>query len=243
MPPLTCTSTTMQGPHCVGGSISNGSDNEVIAHDNRSLESGATSPVDIILVDKTHSTNIVHHNHVSLNWENSIPTFATLPHTPSIDYHSHHHKHLAKARSRTSQSSLLPNSTVILTQIGFATFQYFHTPMFSTSDGYEPYGPYHSAQSSSPSHSLSPLSSLSLHNHRLHYLLLALTMSTSSPQQSHPIRWADPRYLWAPLVHCSHVLTTAARVSACWYPKAGVLAGPSQAGTTLNISSIDCTVP
>ena len=92
--------------------VSSESDDEVVAHDNGSLESGDTRPVDIILVDETHSASVVHHNDVGSDGENSSPTFAIPPRTPSIDLHSHHHKHSLKARSRTSQFSLLPNSTV-----------------------------------------------------------------------------------------------------------------------------------
>ena len=42
--------------------VSSESDDEVVAHDNGSLKSGAASRVDIILVDETHSASVVHHN-------------------------------------------------------------------------------------------------------------------------------------------------------------------------------------
>jgi hypothetical protein len=61
------------------------------------------------------------------------PPLLVPPCTPSIDSHRHHHKHSLKARSRTAQFSLLPNSTVSLT-----TFQSFYTPASSISDGYTP---------------------------------------------------------------------------------------------------------
>ena len=163
---------TQQGPD----RFSSGSDNEVVAHDNGSLESDATSPVDIVLVDETHSAHIVHHNDVGSDGENSIPTFAIPPRTPSIDLHSHHHKHSLKARSPTSHG-LLPNSTVSSTHTGFTSFQSFHTPASSISDGYEPY---HSAQSSPLSHSRSPSSSTSLHNHRSFHSLSTISSSIAS---------------------------------------------------------------
>jgi Ras-related protein Rab-7A len=178
--------------------VSSGSDDEVVAHDNGSLESGATSPVDIILVDETHSASVAHHNDVGSDGENSIRTFAIPPRTPSIDLHSHHHKHSLKAPLRASQFSLLPNSTVSSTHTGFTSFQSFHTPASSISDGYEPY---HSAQSSPLSHSRSPSSSPSLHNHRSYHSLSASTMSTSTVSTSiaptiTPARYANnPRTL------------------------------------------------
>ncbi|KAF8502932.1 hypothetical protein F5888DRAFT_1125636 [Russula emetica] len=73
-----------QGPDCV----SSGSDDEVVVHDNGSLESGAASPVDMILVDETHSASVLHHNDVGSDWENSIPTFAIPPRTPPTDFQS-----------------------------------------------------------------------------------------------------------------------------------------------------------
>jgi hypothetical protein len=97
--------------------------------------------VDIILVDETHSASVVHHNDVGSDRENSIPTFAIRPHTRSIDLHGHHHKDSLKARSRTLQFSLLPNSTVSSIHTGFTSFQSFYTPASSISDGYEPYHP------------------------------------------------------------------------------------------------------
>ena len=51
--------------------VSSGTDDEVAAHDNGSLES---SPVDVILVDETHSASVVHFNDVGSDGENSIPT-------------------------------------------------------------------------------------------------------------------------------------------------------------------------
>ena len=166
------------------------SDDEVVPHDNGFLESGTASPVDIILVDKTHSASIMHHNDVGSDRENSIPSFAIPPRTSSIDFHSHHRKHSPKARSRTSQFNLLPNSTVSSTHTGFTSFQSFHTPASSISDGYEPY---HSAQSSPLSHSRSPSSSPS---HKLYHSLSASTMSTSTTSTSiaptiTPVRYAN----------------------------------------------------
>jgi Ras-related protein Rab-7A len=163
-----------QGPDRVPG----GSNDEVVAHDNATLESGAASPVDIILVDETHSVSIVHHNDVGSDRENSMPTFATPPRTSSIDFHSRHHEHSLKARSRTSQFGLIPNSTVSSTHTGFTSFQSFHTPTSSISDGYEPY---HSAQSSPLSHSRSPSSSPS---HRLYHSLSTSTMTSSTASTS-----------------------------------------------------------
>jgi hypothetical protein len=61
--------------------VSSESDDEVVAHDNGSLELGAASPVDIIHVDETHSASVVH-NDVGSDRENSIPTFAIPPFTP-----------------------------------------------------------------------------------------------------------------------------------------------------------------
>ncbi|KAI0276636.1 hypothetical protein BGY98DRAFT_1187688 [Russula aff. rugulosa BPL654] len=90
---------------------------------------------------------------------NSMPTFAIPPRTHSIDFHSHHHKNLLEARSRTSQSSLLPNTT----HTGLASFRSFHVPASFISGGYQPY---HSAKSSHLSHSRSPSCSPLLHNHR-----------------------------------------------------------------------------
>ena len=157
------------------------SDDEVVAHDSGSLESGAASPVDIILVDETQTASVVRHNDVGLDGGNSTPTFAIPPRTPSIDFHNHRHKHSLKARSRTSQFNLLPNSTVSSTHTGFTSFQSFHTPASSISDGHEPY---HSAQSSPLSHSRSPSSSPSLQNHRSYHSLSASTISTSTASTS-----------------------------------------------------------
>ena len=64
------------------------------------------------------------------------------------------------------------------TRTGFTSFQSFHTPASSISDGYEPY---HSAQSSPLSHSRSPSSSPS---HRLYHSLSASTMSSSTSSTS-----------------------------------------------------------
>ena len=174
-----------QGPDCVSGS-----NDEVVAHDNGSLESGAASPVGIILVDETHSVSVVHGNDVGPERENSMPTFAIPPRTSSIDFHGHHHEHSLKARSRTSEFNLMPNSTVGSAHTGFTSFQSFHTPSSSISDGYEPY---HSAQSSPLSHSRSPSSSPS---HRLYHSLSASTISTSTASTSiaptiTPARYAD----------------------------------------------------
>jgi hypothetical protein len=68
--------------------VSSGSDDEIVAHGNESLESGAASPVDIILVDETHSASVLHHNDVGSDRENSILTFAIPPRTPSTDFQS-----------------------------------------------------------------------------------------------------------------------------------------------------------
>ena len=149
--------------------------------------------MEVILVDETHSVSVVHHNDVGSNGENSNPTIAIPPRTPSIDLHSHHHKRSLKARSRTSQFNLLPNSTVSSTNTGFTSFQSFHTPASSISDGYEPY---HSTQSSPVSHSRSPSSSPSLHNHRSYHSLSASKLSASTVSMSiaptiTPARYAD----------------------------------------------------
>ena len=157
--------------------VSNRPDDEVVAHDNGFLEPDSASPVDIILVDETHSASVIHHNDVGPDRENSIPTFAIPPRTSSIDLHSHHHKRSPKARSRTSQFSLMP-STVGSAHTGFTSFQSFHTPASSISDGYEPY---HSAQSSPLSHSRSPSSSPS---HRLYHSLSGSTISSSTASTS-----------------------------------------------------------
>ena len=153
------------------------SDDEVVAHGDESLGPDGASPVDIILVDETHSASVVYHNDVGSDGGNSIPSFAIPPRTPSINLHSHHHKHPLKARSRASQFGLLPNSTVSSTRTGFTSFQSFHTPASSISDDYERY---HSAQSSPLSHSRSPSSSPSLRNHRSCHSLSASTISTAS---------------------------------------------------------------
>ena len=161
--------------------VYSGSAEEVVAHDNGSLESDAASPVDIILIDETLSMGVIPHNNVSSDGENSLSAFAIPPRTPSINFDSRHHKRSLKARSRTSQFNFLPNSTVSSTHTGFTSFQSFHTPASSISDGYEPY---HSAQSSPLSHSRSPSSSPSLHNHRSYHSLSASTMSTSATSTS-----------------------------------------------------------
>ena len=156
--------------------VSSRSGDEAVAHDNGSLESGTAGPVDIILVDETHSASIVHHNDISSNSENLMPTISVPPRTPSIDLHSHHHKNSLKARTRASHG-LLPNSTVSSTHTGFTSFQSFHTPTSSISDGYEPY---HSAQSFS-SFSLALAFILpSLHNHRSVHSLSTISSSTAS---------------------------------------------------------------
>jgi hypothetical protein len=147
--------------------------------------------VDIILVDETHSTSVVHHNDVGSAGENLIPTFSILSCTPSIDLHSHRHKHSLKPRSLTSHG-LLPNSTVSSTHTGFTSFQSFHTPASSISDGHDPY---HSAQSSPLSHSRSPSSSRSLHNHRSYHssasTISTSTVSTSIAPTITPARYAN----------------------------------------------------
>jgi hypothetical protein len=148
--------------------------------------------VDIILVDETHSASVVHHNDVGSDRENSIPTFAIPPHTRSIDLHGHHHKDSLKARSRTSQISLLPNSTVTSTHTGFTSLQSVHTP---ASSSYEPY------------HPSNPLLFLTRCWHRRcqpqHSQRQSLppSLSHDTPmicarghRQSHHVRCADPRY-------------------------------------------------
>ena len=136
--------------------------------------------LDTIFLDETH---VVHLNNIGSDRENSIPTFAIPPRTPSIDFHTHHRKHSLKARSRTiTQFSLLLSSTVSLTHTGFTSFQPFHMPTSSIFGLYEP--PYHSAQSSLLSHLRSPSSSRSLHNHRSFHSLSASTMSTSTASTS-----------------------------------------------------------
>jgi Ras-related protein Rab-7A len=155
-------------PRHVPDRVPSGSDDGVVAHDNGSLDSDAAGPLDIILVDGTHSTTVVHHsipdadNDVGADGENSMPTFMTPPRTPS------------KPRSHPSQFSLAPNGTVSSTHTGFTSF---HTPASSFSDGYEPF---HSAQSSPLSRSRSPSSSPPFHNHRSYRLLSASTLSTST---------------------------------------------------------------
>ena len=111
-------------------SSSSGSDDEVVAHDNGSLESGAASPADIIHVDETHS---------------AIP-----PRAPPVDIHGHHHKRSLKTRSRTSQFSFLSNSTVSSTHTSSTTFQPFRAPAPSISDGYEPCHSAHWARACTP---------------------------------------------------------------------------------------------
>jgi hypothetical protein len=86
-------------------------------------------------------------------------------------------------RARGPRSSASCPTALISPHSGFTSFRSFHTPASSTSDGYEPY---HSAQSSSLSHSLSPSSSPSLHNHRSYHSLSASTMSTSTKPSRPP---------------------------------------------------------
>jgi hypothetical protein len=141
----------------------------------------------------------------------SVQTGKTqYPPLPSLHAHpqstsSHHHKHSLKARSRTSQFSILPNSTVSSTLTGFTYFQFAS----SISDSYEP------VQSSPLFHSLSPSSSPSLPSHRSYHSLSASAMSTSTAstsivsnitpagyannlptlsQTKPPLRCADPSY-------------------------------------------------
>jgi Ras-related protein Rab-7A len=159
--------------HVLDG-VPSGSDGEVIAHDNGILDSDTGSPVDIILVDEAHSTVADADNCVSADREHSMPAFVIPPRTPSIDLHSHHHKHPAKARSRASQFSLAPFGTVSSNHTGFTTF---HTPGSSFSDGHEPY---HSALSSPLTRSRSPSTSPPFHNQRSYRVLSASAMSTST---------------------------------------------------------------
>ena len=97
--------------------FSRGSDDVFVVHDNGSLESGAATPVDIILI-VTYSSSVVQHNDVGSDRETQYPllpsstrTFNLRPQPPSL--------HLLKAGSRTSQFSPLPNSTVSSTHTGF----------------------------------------------------------------------------------------------------------------------------
>jgi hypothetical protein len=92
----------MQGPD----RFSAGPDDEVIAYENESLESGTASPVDVILVDETHSASGVHHNDVGSDRENSIPSFAThrSTHTTVIAMNTHS-KRARRPRSSASCST------------------------------------------------------------------------------------------------------------------------------------------
>ena len=70
--------------------VPSGPDIEVVVHDNGTPDSHASGPVDVILVDETHSA-VVHHaipdgdNDVGAEWEDSMPAFTIPPRTPSID--------------------------------------------------------------------------------------------------------------------------------------------------------------
>lgn len=99
--------------------LSSGSDDEVAAHDNGSLESGTASPVDIIHADETHPASVVHHhNDVDSVRENLLPTSAIPPRAPSVGIHDHHHKRTLEMRPRTSRFSFLPKGTVNSTHTG-----------------------------------------------------------------------------------------------------------------------------
>ena len=65
-----------------------GLDNDVVAHDNRSRESGAASPADIILVDGTHSAGVVHHSDVCLDRERLCPTVVSSTRIVSTSFQS-----------------------------------------------------------------------------------------------------------------------------------------------------------
>ena len=67
-----------------------GFDNDFVAHDNRSRESGVASPADIILVDGTHSASAVHHDDVCLDRESSCPTMASSTHILFTSFQSFH---------------------------------------------------------------------------------------------------------------------------------------------------------
>lgn len=161
-------------PRHVLDGVPSGPDGEVVAHNNGTLDSDSAGPVDIILVDETRSTVADADNGVGANRENSMSTFMIPPRTPSIDLHSHHHKHPSKARSRASQFSLAPFGTVSSNHTGFTSF---HTPASSFSDGLEPY---HSALSSPLARSRSPSTSPPFHNQRSYRVLSASAMSTST---------------------------------------------------------------
>ncbi|KAF8502922.1 ras-domain-containing protein [Russula emetica] len=72
------------------------------------------------LVPLSLRTIVVRHNRddVGSDGENSIPTFAIPPRTPSIDFHTHHHKHspkfslLLNSRVSSTHTRLLPPSLV-----------------------------------------------------------------------------------------------------------------------------------
>ena len=109
-------------PRHVFNLVSSGPDAEVVVHDYETLDSDAAGPVDIILVDGTHS-GVVHHT-----IPDTTPTLITPPCTPPIDLLSHHHKGSSKWRSRASQLSLAPHGTVNSAHTGFTSL---HTPYHS----------------------------------------------------------------------------------------------------------------
>ena len=79
-------------------------DDDVVAHDDGSLESGAAIPVDIILVDESYSTSPDHNNDADSDGESSMPTFAIPPRTPSIK--------LPQSSPQTLTQSVLANLAV-----------------------------------------------------------------------------------------------------------------------------------
>jgi Ras-related protein Rab-7A len=172
--------------------VPSGSDGEVVAHDNGTLDSDSAGPVDIILVDETHPTIPDANSDAGVDGENAMPTFMIPPRTASIDLHTHHHMHASKVRSLgASQFSLAPYGTVSSNHTGFTSF---HTPGSSFSDGHEPY---HSALSSPLALSRSPSSSPPFHNQRSYRVLSASAMSTSTSiaPTITPARYADDNNL------------------------------------------------
>jgi hypothetical protein len=77
-------------PRHVPDHVPSGSDVGAVVHDNGTLDSDASGPVDIILVDETHST-VVHHtipdgdNDVGADGEDSTPALINPPSPPLID--------------------------------------------------------------------------------------------------------------------------------------------------------------
>ena len=183
--------------------VPSGPDIEVVVHDNGTPDSDASGPVDIILVDETHSA-VVHHttpdgdNDVGADGEDSMPTFTIPPRTPSIDPLALHHKRASKRRSRASQFSLAPNGTVSLAHSGFTSF---HTPVSSFSDGHEPH---HSALSSPLSRSCSPSVVVlpAFHDHRPCRLLSASAsaMSTSTSTSIAQSRQSNTPMTYTPML-------------------------------------------